>query len=102
MLLISTVTTISAVTSTTTATSSATSAAGASLTYQLGLVAVISLIILLVVNELAGAYSVELEAGGMAGLWPSRLEQVLNLGILPLLYVFGVIVVVKVVQILGL
>lgn len=102
MLLISTVTTISAVTSTTTTTSSAISAAGSSLTYQLGLVAVISLIILLVVKELAGAYSVELEAGGRAGLWPARLDQALNLGILPLLYVFGVIVVVKVVQILGL
>lgn len=100
MIMISTVTTISTITSTTAA--SVATAAGAPLVAQMGLIAVISLIVLLIVKELAGSYSIDMDVGVCVAAQLSRLDRAVNVGILPLLYVFGVIVVFKVAQVLNL
>lgn len=106
MILISTVTTVSTITSTTTATSTTTSSvatvAGAPLAAQMGLIAVISLIILLIVKELVRSYSIDMDVGVCAATQLSRLDRAVNVGIIPLLYAFGVIVVFKVAQVLNL
>lgn len=90
---------ISTVTTTTTTTTTVTTVAGASLVSDIGLLAVISLIILLVVKELAGAAT---DSGGELQGYSAvaALDRVSNVAIAPLLFVFGFIVVQKVVQIL--
>jgi len=100
--MISTVTTITTTTTTTaaTTTSSVTTVAGSALVSQLGLIAVISLIVLLIVKELSGAYTAQMSGNGTLLMPASRLDRVLNIGILPLLFAFGVIVLARVVQIL--
>ena len=103
MILISTVSTVATIASTSSATTSTVAtAAGTSLGAQMSLVAVLSLIILLIVKELAGAYCLEAGVNGLVAPQLYRLDRVLSLAIVPLLYAFTVIVVVKVAQILNL
>ena len=83
---------ITTVTTVTTITSS-------SIAYGLGIVATLLLIALLVVKELAGA-SVSAGGGGSGMTMSARLDRVLNVGILPLLIVFGAIVIDKVIAVL--
>lgn len=97
--MISTVTTTTTTTAATT-TSTVTTVAGASQVSQLGLIAVVSLIILLIVKELSGAYSVQMRESGAVAMPVSRLDRILNTGIIPLLFAFGIIVAVKVIQII--
>lgn len=91
---------ISTVTTTTTTTTTTTAVAGSSIVSDIGLLAVISLIILLVVKELAGA---AVESGGELQVSSNvaALDRVLNAGIIPLLFVFGFIVIDKIVHILA-
>lgn len=90
---------ISTVTTTTTTTTT-TAVAGSTVVSDIGLLAVISLIILLVVKELAGA---AVESGGELQVSSNvaALDRVLNAGIIPLLFVFGFIVIDKIVHILA-
>jgi len=101
--MISTVTTTTTTTTTTAAatTSTVTAVAGTSLVAQLGMIAVISLIVLLIIKELSGAYSAQANENGTLSLPASKLERVLNTGIVPLLFAFGSIVVVKIIQVIS-
>ncbi len=92
---------ISTVTTTTTTTTTVTTTAGSSsLVSDIGLLAVISLIILLVIKELAGA---AVDSGGELQGYSTvaAVDRVLNVGIVPLLFVFGFIVIQKIVTILA-
>jgi archaellum biogenesis protein FlaJ (TadC family) len=93
--MISTVTT-----TTTTTTTTVTTVAGSSLISDIGLLAVISLIVLLIVKELAGA---AVDSGGELQGYSTlaAVDKVSNVGIVPLLFVFAFIVVQKIVTILG-
>ncbi|HAU30924.1 MAG TPA: hypothetical protein DCW46_01250 [Desulfotomaculum sp.] len=85
---------ISTVTTTTVTTiASTTMAAG------LGLLATLALIFLLIAKELAGAQDVQL--GGSSSIsYAGAFNNVLNTAIIPLLIVFGFIVVTKIIEIL--
>lgn len=99
--MISTVTTTTTTTTTAaTTTSTVTTVAGTTLITQLGLIAVLSLIVLLIVKELSGAYAAQMRENGTVALPASRLDTVLNTGIVPLLFAFAVIVIAKIAQIL--
>lgn len=88
--MISTVTT----TTTTTTTASSTSLAG-----SLGLLATIALIVMLIAKELSGAE--DMQAGGAGSATLSRaIDRVLNAGIVPLLIVFGMIVISRIIAVL--
>ncbi|MFA5384770.1 MAG: hypothetical protein WC364_08930 [Eubacteriales bacterium] len=85
---------ISTVTSTTVTTiASTTMAAG------LGLFATLALIFMLIAKELAGAQDVQLGKGGSVS-YAGAFDNVLNAAIIPLLIVFGFIVVTKIIDIL--
>lgn len=88
---------IATVTSATTTT--VTTVASSTLAAGLGLLATLVLIALLVSKELAGA---GVESSGHAGtVTLSRaIDRVLNVAIVPLLFVFGAIVIVKVLGVL--
>lgn len=98
-----TTTTVAATTTTTAAAtaSTVTTVAGTPLVAQLGMIAVISLIVLLIIKELSGAYSAQMNENGTISMPASKLESVLNTGIVPLLFAFGSIVIVKILQIIG-
>lgn len=98
--MISTVTTTTTTTTAATTTSTVTTVAGTTLITQLGLIAVLSLIVLLIVKELSGAYAAQIRENGTVALPASRLDTILNTGIVPLLFAFGVIVVTKISQLL--
>jgi len=87
---------ISTVTTTTVTTiASTTMAAG------LGLLATLALIFLLIAKELAGAQNVQAAAGGTGSVgYAGALDRVLNVAVTPLLIVFSVIVVVKIIEVL--
>lgn len=91
--MIATVTTVTTTTTTVTTTASTTIVAG------LCLLATLVLIALLVAKELAGA---AVESSGSAGtVTLSRaVDRVLNVAIIPLLFVFGAIVIFKVLEVL--
>ena len=91
--MLATVTTVTTTTTTVTTTASTTIAAG------LGLLATIVLIALLVAKELAGA---AVESSGSARIVTlfRAVDRVLNVAIVPLLFVFGAIVVFKVLEVL--
>lgn len=84
---------------TTTTTTTVTTAASTTLAAGLGLLATLVLIAFLVCKELAGA---GVESSGSAGtVTLSRaIDRVLNVAIVPLLFVFGAIVIVKVLGVL--
>lgn len=84
---------------TTTTTTTVTTAASTTLAAGLGLLATLALIAFLVVKELAGA---GVESSGSAGtITMSRaIDRVLNVAIVPLLIVFGAIVIAKVLAVL--
>lgn len=84
---------------TTTTTTTVTTAASATLAAGLGLLATLTLIAFLVAKELAGA---GIESSGSAGaVTMSRaIDRVLNVAIIPLLIVFGAIVIAKVLAVL--
>ncbi len=85
---------ISTVTSTTVTTiASTTMAAG------LGLFATLALIFLLIAKELAGAQDVQVGKSGSAS-YAGAFDNVLNAAVVPLLIVFGFIVVTKIIDIL--
>lgn len=99
-----TTTTTAAATTVTTAaatTSTVSTVAGTPLIAQLGMIAVISLIVLLIIKELSGAYSAQMNANGTLSLQASKMERVLNTGIVPLLFAFGSIVIVKILQVIN-
>ncbi|MCG8401331.1 MAG: hypothetical protein MJA84_07010 [Firmicutes bacterium] len=88
------------VTTTTTTTAAATTtASGSALVAEIGLMAVISLIIMLIVKELAGA---AVTSGGelQVGSSLAALDRVISIAIAPLLFVFAFIVVQRVLMIL--
>lgn len=100
--MISTVTTTTTTTTAAATTSTVTAVvAGTSLVAQLGMIAVISLIVLLIIKELSGAYSAQANENGTLSMPASKLERVLNTGIIPLLFAFGSIVVVKIIQVIS-
>ncbi|GAB6275129.1 MAG: hypothetical protein STSR0004_19940 [Peptococcaceae bacterium] len=86
---------ISTVTTTTVTTTTA-MAAG------LGILATLALILALIAKELAGAWNVQVAADGkVSGMgYAGAFERVLNVAIIPLLIVFGFIVLVKIVEVL--
>lgn len=90
---------IATVTTVTTTTTTVTTAASTTLAAGFGLLATLVLIALLVVKELAGA---GVESSGNAGtVTLSRaINRVLNVAIIPLLFVFGAIVVFKILEVL--
>ena len=92
--MISTVTTVT----TTTTTTASTVTTATSMIAGFGLVATITLIVLLIAKELAGAASENSSAREFT--LPGALDRVLNVGIVPLLMVFVSIVVVKVANVL--
>jgi hypothetical protein len=100
--LISTVTAVTTTTTTTTAAAVSstvtTAATAASLAAGFGLIATITLIVLLIAKELAGAASEEIQGGEAS--WPSALDGALNTAVIPLLMAFAVIVCVKVMSVL--
>lgn len=97
--MISTVTTVTTTTTTTTAAAvSSTAATASSLAAGFGLIATITLIVLLIVKELAGAASEEIQGGEAS--WPLALDGALNTAVIPLLMAFAVIVLVKVLSVL--
>lgn len=84
---------------TTTTTTTVTTAASTTLAAGLGLLATLALIAFLVVKELAGA-GVE-SSGSVGTITMSRaIDRVLNVAIVPLLIVFGAIVIAKVLAVL--
>jgi len=90
---------ISTVTTTTTTTTAAMSVAtGFSTVAGIGLAATISLIILLIIKELAGA-AVETSSAPELTL-PGSLDRFANVGVIPLLFAFTFIVVSKVLEVL--
>jgi len=86
---------ISTVTTTTVTTiASTTMAAG------LGLLATLALIVLLIAKELAGAQNLQTAGGAGSVSYAGALDRILNAAIIPLLIVFTLIVVVKIIQVL--
>lgn len=99
--MISTVTTVTTSTTTTTTAAAgmaATSAGAASMVAGFGLIATITLIVLLTAKELAGA-SAE-SAPNRDGTWACAMDGILNIGLLPLLMAFAVIVIMKIMAVL--
>ena len=92
---VSTVSTVSSVTTST----AAGSAAGVSTAAGLGLMATLVLIAILIVKELAGARVESLGTGGAVTL-SRALDRVANVAIVPLLVVFGFIVIVQIMGVL--
>ena len=86
---------ISTVTTTTVTTTTAVAAG-------LGILATLALILALIAKELAGAWNVQVAADGkVSGTgYAGAFERVLNVAIIPLLIVFGFIVLVKIVEVL--
>jgi hypothetical protein len=68
-------------------------------TAKLGLMSTLVLIALLIVKELSGAKAESMEATGMVTL-SRALDRVMNVAIVPLLIVFGFIVIVQIIGIL--
>jgi len=86
---------ISTVTTTTVTTIASTTMAA-----ELGLLATLALIVLLIAKELAGAQNLQ-TADGTGGVnYAGVFDNVLNAAIIPLLYVFSLIVFVKIIQVL--
>ncbi|MDD2359092.1 MAG: hypothetical protein PHS89_06460 [Syntrophaceticus schinkii] len=84
---------------TTTTTTTVTTAANTTLAAGLGLLATLVLIALLVSKELAGA-GVESSGSARTVTLSQAIDRVLNVAIVPLLFVFGAIVIVKVLEVL--
>ncbi|MFZ5633021.1 MAG: hypothetical protein ACOY40_09265 [Bacillota bacterium] len=84
---------------TTTTTAVITTAGGGILASHMGMMVVISLIVLLIVKELAGAYLQEAPAGTAVRV-VSNMDQALQVGIIPFLFVFAVIVINRVLAVL--
>ena len=91
---VSTVSIVSTVSTVTAATGK-----GISTAAELGLISTLVLIALLIVKELAGARAESMDVSGEATLsW--ALDRVTNVGIVPLLIVFGFIVIVQIIAVL--
>ncbi len=88
---VSTVSTVSTVSSSTTQ--------GMSMAAELGLISTMVLIALLIVKELAGARAESMDATGTVTL-SRALDRVANVAIVPLLIVFGFIVIVQIIGVL--
>ena len=85
---------------TTTTTAAITASAGGAISHQMGLLVVISLIVLLITKELAGAYLQEAQLGPAYQV-VSGIDQSVQIGIIPFLFVFAVIVINRVMAVLG-
>ncbi len=88
---VSTVSTVSTVTTT--------AGKGISTATQLGLISTLVLIALLIVKELAGAKAESIGTAGTATM-SRALDRVANVAIVPLLIVFGFIVIVQIIAVL--
>ncbi|MHB1043815.1 MAG: hypothetical protein ACYC0Q_13395 [Eubacteriales bacterium] len=101
--MISTITTVSTVStiSTITTSTSATTTTAASFAAGLGLLATITLIVMLIAKELAGAAAEQRLVPAHELTLPGALDRVLNVGIIPLLILFACIVVSKVASVLN-
>lgn len=84
---------------TTTTTTTVTTIASTTIAAGLGLLATLTLIVLLIAKELAGAGAQSVDGTGRLTL-SGAADRVLNTAIVPLLVVFGFIVAVKVIEVL--